>query len=126
MRALVIAAVLLAGCQSVQAIRDAAPLEERTADADWRDMLACMTEKHQEGGLLLQPVVRERDRRATLLALLPGMAPMPVWEITFQGAADGRTLLQHRTTLSSIWGHPYGLAAFRDWAAECEAAEPRR
>lgn len=121
--AITVALVLLAGCQSVQSVREAEPLEERTVNADWKDMLACFTEKQQPAGFLLQPVIRERERRATLLTLMPGMAPMPMWETTFQGLDDGRAQLQHRTTLSSIWGYPYGLEAFKAWSAECEAAE---
>jgi hypothetical protein len=125
MRIVMIAALLLAGCQGVQAVREAEPLDERRVQADWRDMLACFTEKQQSEGYLLQPVIREREQRATLLTLMPGLTPMPLWETTFQGEAGDRTLLQHRTTLSSIWGHPYGLASFREWAAACEAAERR-
>lgn len=125
MRAIIIAALLLAGCQSVQSVREAEPLDQRTVRADWQDMLACFTEKQQPAGFLLQPVVRELERRATLLTLMPGMAPMPMWETMFQGLDDGRSLLEHRTTLSSIWGHPYGLEAFKTWSVECEEQERR-
>lgn len=119
-------ALLIAGCQGVQEIREAEPLQERVAEADWRDLLACFTEKHQEHNLLVQTVVREREQRARLLALLGGMTPAPMWEITFAAQGPGRTVLQHRTTLRTIWGHYYGLSDFARWSEECAAEEPAR
>jgi hypothetical protein len=122
-RATILAGLLLAGCQSVGAIRESEPVGTAEARADWKEMLACFTEKQQPFGFLLTPVVRERERRAMLMTLMPGMAPTPMWEITFIGRDDGTTLLQHRTTLKSIWGDLYGLGNFSKWATECEAEE---
>lgn len=115
----VVAVVLLAGCYSIEDIRNEPPADEMTVPAGFRDVTACLVD-HMQPYSQVVPVIRDREQRATITSWYDnGYARMPLQEIEVVGDGPDRSIVRARFR-PSVWGSARGPAVVvREGLAGC-------
>lgn len=110
---------LLAGCYTVDSVRESAPARSGEIAGDYRNLAACLTRAVQRGtqGSM---VVDESTQTATVLSVTDnGYTRVPYSETTLRSAGPGRTQVDIRSQHRSLAGRPTFADAAWDNLQSC-------